>query len=167
MNKAILTIASLIVLVFFGSSFIDRTEAPAIGYRAPAIIVDRHDGQAPVQITTPSDKPVLLTFWSASDAESRMACKEYDTLLCDDTELQEQVEFYAVNLDRSEAVFSRTCDLDRLSAASHIHLTPQEAEQVINDFALSQGLRTLLIGKDGIIKAINPDKATIAEMIHS
>lgn len=166
MNKAILTIASLIVLVFLGSSFIDRGAAPAIGYRSPELIVDHHDGQTPVVVTAANDKPLLVTFWSASDASSRIDCKMYDNMLREDAELQEQVEYYAINLDRSDAVFSRTCELDRLSAASHIHLTPAEAEKVISDFALSEGFRTLLIGTDGIIKAVNPDKATIEEMIH-
>jgi len=165
MNKAILTIASFVVLMVMGSAFVPADSAPAVGFKAPQLILGQDDDHQ-VSSVLPDGKPVLLTFWSSTDASSRVACAEYDNLFAD-SDLNEQMAFVAINLDRSESVYRLTAQFDGLCHGSHRHLDRTQARRVVEDYALDDGCKSFLIGADGTVVAVNPDNDTIRKMLRN
>lgn len=164
MNKAILTIASSIVLTVLGAAFVPVGSAPAIGYQAPGITLEADAQDKGFALDAYKGKPLLLTFWATTDAASRVACGEYDRFAKTHGD-KEQLAFVALNLDPSEGVYEMTLRHDGLTEDSHRHLDNTQSARVIEDYQMADGLKAFLIDADGKIVAVNPDADTISEML--
>lgn len=159
MKKAILFIASFAVLIISLSAFTDRASAPAIGYKAPQFILA--EGESVITLADQRGKFVLLNFWTASDAESRIKCSEYERLAAEDNSLS----IVSVNLDSSKALYREIVKRDGLDEYSQFHLEGLQSDRVVDLYRLEGNLKSFLIDPDGRILAVNPDASEVNKYI--
>lgn len=153
MKKAILFIASFAFLILTLSAFSDRAKAPAIGYMAPDIEFTDGNDSSIIRLSTFKGENLLVTFWSTSDASSRIRCNEYTSL----SKRANAPQHIAVNFDSSLTLFNEIVKRDHLTASKQYHVTGKEAGDIIDRYHLDRGLHTFLINKSGRIVAIDPD----------
>lgn len=159
MKKAIVFIACFAFLAFILMAFTDRGTAPGIGYKAPGIALEGHESDTMMHLSDYRGEYVLLTFWSSSDAASRLRCNEYSSIAAAGVPLQH----IAVNFDRSEGLFGEVVRRDNLRASEQYHVDGLAAKLIKENYHLDRGLHSFLIDKKGIIIAVDPD----AEQVES
>lgn len=160
MKKAILFIASFAIIVLTLSAYTDRATAPVVGYYSPALSVMASDSTA-VSLGSLNGKYVLVTFWSSSDAASRLRCNRYNTL-CDDNDM---LQHLAVNFDRNASLFEEVVKRDNLSWSCQYHVEGRQAEVIRTLYHLDRGLHSFLVDPAGVIVAIDPDEEQTRNMI--
>lgn len=160
MKKAILFIACFAVLVLTLSAYTDRATAPVVGYCSPALSLTAADSST-TTLDAMKGKYVLVTFWSSSDAASRLRCNRYDTL-CDGND---RLVHIAVNFDRNETLFEEVVRRDNLSRSSQYHVEGQQAHVIMKLYHLDRGLHSFLIDPSGVIRSIDPDDAQARDLM--
>lgn len=160
MKKAILFIACFAIMAVTLSAFADRGTAPVIGYRAPGLSVESADGSS-ITLEDLKGENVLLTFWSSSDAASRLRCNEYNTLTAMNST---DVRHVAVNFDRSERLYNEVVRHDDLTPGEQYHVEGLEAIKIMDNYHLDRGLHSFLINPKGRIIAIDPDAEQVKSM---
>lgn len=156
--------ATLVVLLGMLTSSTDRAVDAAEGATAPVFKVER--GDTLVQLDHLRGQWVLLQFWSAADASSRLAAREYSRIgaRC----AQGRLLHLAVNLDRSQRLFDEVVRRDGLDAKSQFHVADSAARAALaGDYHLDNGMKAFLIDPDGRVAAVNPTSATIVELLPS
>ena len=104
---------------------------------------------------------MLVSFWSSTDAESRIATIAYDRLARNHAEM----EFVAVNYDPSAAVFDKIVKIDALAAESQFRDAEGSASGIFKAYNLENGYCAMLISPEGKIVAVNPSAETIENFI--
>lgn len=159
MKKTLLAIVIIAAFFIFTSA---RYEAPAdsrIGYSAPGFVVG--DEGATVELQDFKGKYVLLSFWSSTDAESRIANLQYDRL----ARSHKNFEYVAVNYDPSVAVYNEIVKIDNLKADSQYHDNDGANSKTYKAYRLGDGFQSLLIAPDGKVIAVNPEPETIDDYV--
>ena len=159
MKKQLLLIVIAAFIFIFTSA---RYETPAdsrIGYTAPGFSVE-NDGSK-VELQKLRGNYVLVSFWSSTDAESRIATIAYDRLARNHAEM----EFVAVNYDPSAAVFDEIVKIDALAAESQFRDAEGSASSIYKAYRLEDGYCSMLISPEGKIVAVNPSEETIESYI--
>lgn len=144
-------------MTLFTSAYYSAPADSRIGYKAPALVLAGSNGLSPLM--QHQGENVLLTFWSSSDPESRIADMKYDQLA-----RQSGMSFnhVSVNLDRSVSVFNSIVELDSLDRSSHFSTSPDAQDAIIKSWRLDEGYHSFLLDGDGTIVAIDPDAALLA-----
>lgn len=159
MKKAILFIASFFVLIVSLSAFTDRATAPVQGYNAPDIILSQNGSQTPLSAFM--GKYVLLNFWTASDAESRLKNNMYDNFASG----KDNLKLVSVNLDNSDALYREIIKLDRLNPNSQYHAEGSQATKIQQLYQLNGMLNSFLIDLQGRILTVNPDSQFLSDIL--
>lgn len=166
MKKTMKLMMSLFVVLVFSSAFTGSGIAPVRGSIAPAVkLNDKNNVLAPAQH---QGKYLLLNFWSAADGKSRLKANELNTAV---KELNgsdgndPKVSLVSVNFDRSEKLFREIVKRDNLDAQSQFYATGKEADKLRRAYNLHKGLSSFLIGPDGRILAVNPDKKDLTKIL--
>lgn len=143
----------LVALLASGLIFrsIQSNDNLAQGEESPELIVENNDSV--VDLSSFGGKYVLVDFWSASDAQSRIKSNEYNAL---DLESDPNVERVSINFDRSKRLFEEIVSRDNLNRETQYHVDRNEADRIIRDFDLKDGYKSYLIAPDGRIEAVNP-----------
>lgn len=158
MRKTLSFLALAVILFVSISAHTSRVIAAKEGYTVPALTIAKGDGE--VSVSDFKGKYLLLTFWASTDAQSRIRCKEYESI----TGKCAKVESLSINLDRNSRLFNEIVDNDNLNPASQLNLPESQIEAVIADFALNEGLNSFLIDPLGRVVAINPTAEMIASV---
>ena len=159
MKKQLLLIVIAAFIFIFTSA---RYETPAdsrIGYTSPRFSVEK-DGNK-VELQKLRGAYVLVSFWSSTDAESRIATIAYDRLARNHAEM----EFVAVNYDPSAAVYNEIVKNDALAAESQFRDAEGSASGIFKAYNLENGYCAMLISPEGKIVAVNPSAETIENFI--
>ena len=98
MKKTFFIIALFAVMLFASSETNHRVFGTEVGSAAPMLSIT--DGNKAIDLNSLRGSYVLLTFWSSTDAPSRVACNNYTTAIRNLQNAQ-RVRHIAVNLDRS------------------------------------------------------------------
>lgn len=151
------------VLLFSVSANTERVYLSADGYKAPYFEVSAGEDGFSRNLADLRGSYVLLNFWAAKDAPSRLQTMEYTRSLSKITS-EERFCLLSVNFDRSERLFREIVRRDNLSAKNHIHVDGSQANRIINDYRLSEGFKTLLINPEGRIVAMNPSIETLTKL---
>ena len=159
MNKTLLTIAVLGLLTLLTSAYYSAPADSRIGYKAPSLVLDGNNGLSPLQQHLGEN--VLLTFWTSSDADSRLDNMRYDRISRDDAMHFIHV---SVNLDRSASVFNSVVTIDDLNRSTQLTSSLDEQEGIINRWRLDDGFHSFLIDRQGTIEAVDPDVKTLAAL---
>lgn len=158
MKTAIKIIACLVFTVITLSAFNDRATAPATGYKAPMLTLE--NDSTSMTLEEMEGDYVLVTFWSAGDARSRLQCNEYSALLAG----RDDIKLVAVNLDDSRGLFEEIVKRDNLTSAMQYHVEGMDAENISRSYQLDRGLRSFLVDPEGRISAIDPDAKTLTQL---
>jgi len=161
MKKAILFIACFATLVLTLSAYTDRAAAPVIGYRAPELSLTVADSTS-TSLDYHKGGYVLVTFWSSSDAASRLRCNEYTAFAAKD----ERMVHLAVNFDSNAELFDEVVRRDNLTASMQYHVEGHHAESIKKEYHLERGLHTFMINPRGVIIAIDPDIEQVNNLLN-
>ena len=157
MKKTFLAAVTIAAIFFLFTSA--RYEAPAgdrAGGRAPGFTLIEGDSELSLQDFR--GEHVLLTFWSSTDPESRIANLRYDRI----ARASGAVRHVAINYDPSEAVFGEVVRADALERSSQRRDDGGSRSRIFRAYKLDKGFRTVLIDPDGVVIAVNPTPDQIA-----
>jgi len=108
-------------------------------------------------------KFVLLQFWAAYDAQSRMVnVQMYNAISQSKTK---DVRLISISLDESKAVFEGIVKADHLDPATQFNDFRGKNSKIFNDYHLDSGFTNWLINQDGIIVAKNVKPKEISSYI--
>ncbi len=161
MKKTIFTIALMAMMLFVTSGLSSQEKALTPGTLAPELNLSSDTQSSKLSLLR--GEFVLLSFWSSTDATSRIQCNEYSAWAnnCHNA----AVRHIGVNFDQEPVLFSEITRLDGLDPATQFNVKGTEADRIKSDYQLAQGYGTLLIGPDGRIAAINPSTSDLSSLI--
>lgn len=166
MKKTIMLFVSVVVLLFFSSSFsIDGTVAK-IGGIAPEVKMENESGKSSLEDYR--GKYLLLTFWSSEDGRSRLNCNVYNSFFKNNSQvegLQNRMDFVAVNFDKNKPLFHEMVRYDNLNPDSQFYVNENEIRQISKAYNLSNGLKSYLIDPSGRIIMVNPDESDLTKIL--
>ena len=115
-----------------------------------------------MNLSTLHGKWVILSFWSAADAQSRIAASQsYKNA----ENLNADINFISVNFDRSEALMNEIAQIDGIGGTL-LHITDTDsALQLRRKFSMNSGLRTFLIDPEGQLTAVDPSPEQIKRLV--
>jgi len=159
MKKVLSAIVTFAILLVFSSAYSTKTTDSRVGYIAPIFSISNSDTTLSLQQM--KGKYVLLTFWTSTDAESRIFNRHYNRL----ASKYGKVQHLAVNYDRSAKVFNEVATIDSLLAGSQFHDSDGKASAIYESYRIGKkGYRTLLIDPNGEIISENPSESEIAKL---
>ena len=147
-------IALMAVMVFSTSGFNEQRFGTQVGDLAP--MLNLSNAEKTTTLSADRGNYVLLTFWSSADAVSRQRCHEYDVWYRSNGNRHHEMSLYGVNLDNSKGLFNEIVKIDKLEAESQFFARDAKSDNIVRDFALANGYKSLLIGRDGRILKVNP-----------
>ncbi len=133
------------------------------GYSIPELTLQRDNEMLSMQSV--KGKYLLLSFWSSTDAQSRLACNQYDAYAKSFGEAG-NLCLVSVNFDCSEGLFKETVRRDNLAAETQFNVKDEKAERIKKDFHLEKGFRSILVDTAGIVIATNPDRAALERILN-
>ena len=161
MKKTILILSLFIGLVITSSGFNKTSLNTSIGKEIPTI-VDEEISNA-IEQCERDGKYVLITFWSATDGESRKTTNDYTSWL-NSTGIK-KVDLLSVNFDKSERLFQEIVKRDGLNEDMQFNVSGNLAKKIKDDFHLDHGYGTLLIDPSGQIVAHNPSIDEVSRIV--
>ena len=152
---AALAFASLFVV--FASARYATPADSRLGGKAPGFALAEGDS-ATTRLQDYCGKYVLLTFWSSTDPQSRIANIKYDRA----TRADSTIAYVAINYDPSGAVYSEIVKRDSLAEASQHHDSAGTASRIYKAYGLTDGFTSVLIAPTGRIVAVDPAPGELA-----
>ncbi len=147
------------MLTLFTSAYYTAPADSRIGYKAPALVLGNSNGLSPLM--QHQGETVLLTFWSSSDPESRLANMHYDRL----SRLPGADYIHvSVNMDRSVSVFNSVVELDDLNRSTQFSTSVEAQDAIIKSWRLNEGYHSFLLDGQGTIVAVDPDAKLLASV---
>ncbi len=147
------------MLTLFTSAYYTAPADSRIGYKAPALVLGNSNGLSPLM--QHQGENVLLTFWSSSDPESRLANMHYDRL----SRLPGADYIHvSVNMDRSVSVFNSVVELDDLNRTTQFSTSVEAQDAIIKSWRLNEGYHSFLLDGQGTIVAVDPDAKLLASV---
>lgn len=147
-------IALMAVMVFSTSGFNEQRFGTRAGDMAPMLTLSNQS--TTTTLSAERGKYVLLTFWSSNDAVSRQRAHEYDVWYRRAAHQSQELSLYGVNLDESRGLYNEIVRLDKLNATTQFFARDAKSDKIVRDFSLADGMKSLLIGRDGRIMKVNP-----------
>ena len=142
MRKTLFVVLGLMITVVLASAFNSSPSEPRIGFQAPNFTVT--NGDTTLSLQDLRGKYVKLTFWSSTNAQSRIALQNADA--------DDDMVSIAVNLDPSEGVFNEICKLDGLRSDTQFHVSHASSD-ILKSWQQGDELSTFVIDPQGIIVA--------------
>lgn len=163
MKRTMCFIAIFAVLMVSIAAHTERVYEAADGFSAPDLTLANND--TVLSLTDLKGKYVLVSFWSSSHAQSRIATADYN-----DFSLSQGTErfcFLSVNFDCSERLFREIVRRDNLNAKSQFFVSGKAAETIKSNYRLANGFQSFLIDPQGKIVATNPSTDTLKKIVCS
>ncbi len=150
---------SVIIAAFLSSSIPYGSHSLEIGSEAPSLVLS---SKSSADLAPLKGNKVLLNFWSASDAGSRMA----NRFISDAAESGKypDTRFVSVCIDSDSALAAQIRKADRISGKVISLNSDEISNDVMEDFQTSKGCRSFLIDSFGNLEAIAPS-AAVSSMI--
>lgn len=150
--KHTLTFLALLAIYFISiSAHTSRVTAPQQGYTSPSLMLET--AQADINLSDYHGRYVLLTFWSSTDAPSRLRCNQYQQLARQEAA---DIALVSINLDTNSRLYAELVEYDHLDQGVNLHLSPSQRKQVESQFELNGSCKSFLIDPAGRIETINP-----------
>lgn len=150
--------AAIVVLLLFSSAFKGSGIAPSVGSFAPRFEI--RNEEASVSLDDYRGKYVVLSFWAAADARSRLRCNELTTAVdavnSRNDIADDRICLVAVNFDRSRKLFQEIVRRDNLDNDTQFYVDGSSADRLRRDYDLDNGYNSFLISPQGKIIAVNP-----------
>lgn len=166
MKKLLALIASFAIMLVTASAFVDKRQEASLGEGSPMLVVN--SGDSLVSLDSFQGCWVILSFWSAADARSRMTQNDVAVFMRSH-KLPAQagkVEVVSVNLDRSERLMEEIVKIDNLDENSQFRIdNASMAEYAIQAYRMNEGLRTFVINPEGKLVAADPSVDDLKRII--
>ena len=109
------------MLLLMTSAFVDKRQEAVLGEKAPALVINSCDGE--MSLESLEGNWVILSFWSAADAQSRMMQNDVAAYArgISDPGKAHNLEIVSVNFDRSENLMKEIVRLDNLDETRNSH----------------------------------------------
>lgn len=166
MKKLFALIAGFVMLLLSTSAFVDKRQEAVLGEKAPALVVNR--GEEAMSLESLEGNWVILSFWSAADAQSRIAQNEVAAYVrgVSDPVKADGLEIVSVNFDRSEQLMKEIVRLDNLDENSQFHIEDADKANALRQaYRMNEGLRTFVINPEGELVAADPTLADLKAII--
>lgn len=161
MKKIFSFVALLAALLFATSGYNEYDRVLAVGDDVPSLAVSNND--TAFNLRESKGDYVLLTFWTTSDARSRVDCQKYSKWFEKNDPLN--VKHISVNFDEEPALFREIVRLDNLDHHAQFNVNGSEASQIRHDFGLDNGYGSILIDPNGYIKSFNPSSTDLRSLL--
>ncbi len=156
MSRTFLVIAVIGLMGLFTSARYSTPVDTRIGYQAPNLTVK--DNLGSLELQKFRGQTVVVTFWSSTDARSRMANIDYDRQAA----AGKQFTHISVNMDPSRGVYDQIITLDGVNMDTQFHCSALEQLTLTKTWRLTDGFHSFLIDREGKIIAVDPDPHDIA-----
>ncbi len=166
MKKLFALIAGFVMLLLMTSAFVDKRQEAVLGEKAPALVINSCDGE--MSLKSLEGNWVILSFWSAADAQSRMMQNDVAAYVrgISDPGKAHNLEIVSVNFDRSENLMKEIVRLDNLDENSQFHIEDaDEAYALRQAYRMNEGLRTFVINPKGELVAADPTISDLQAII--
>lgn len=112
------------------------------------------------------DKFVLLQFWAAYDAQSRMENVQMHNAISQSK--MNGIRLISISMDESEAVFEGIVKAEHLNPATQFNDPRGKESDIFKTYRLNAGFTNWLINPDGLIvaKNVNPKEISTYMNIH-
>ena len=97
-------------------------------------------------------KKVLVNFWASNDADSRKDNVLFANII---NQKKYPVQMVSVSFDKSEAVFERTVDMDKIDKEYQFWADGKANTDFYKRYQLEKGFKSYLIDESGKIVAMN------------
>lgn len=175
MHKITTFIAAMAILITSLSAAVDSSRVASLGKEAPEIMAQRADSTLSLQSLR--GKWVILSFWSATDAQSRLdqhriaqlSSDPSDSTVSDRSNADSNVEVVCVNLDNNEGLTTQTIRLDNLDASTQWCVNnPADIKRLQQAYALDGSpSRTFVIDPEGRLHQADPTPAVLSSLLAS
>jgi len=115
-------------------------------------------------INLKGDKLVLLQFWAAYNAQSRMVNVQMHNAISDLK--TKDVRLISISLDESKAVFEGVVKAEHLNPATQFNESRGKNSEIFKAYRLNSGFTNWLINPEGVIVARNVNPKNISEYIN-
>lgn len=147
-------IAFIFVSLFISSGF-STSSSLQPGDPAPAFTVTTDS--TTFTLSQANHGPVLITFWSVSDAMSRRQCQIYSSAT-----RGTGINHVAINLDQNSTLYKEILRTSPLPGSDCYSPSAQQIAQIAHFYYLEGNFGSVLVSAQGKILAFNPDPAEIS-----
>ena len=159
MKKILYAFIVVAAVFLFSSAYTPANTGTRVGQDAAGFAVT-NDSNA-INLQSLRGSYVLISFWSSTDANSRIANKKYNDIASSDNA---QFNYVAVNFDPSENVFDEITDIDKLHKPAQFHADNGEKSVLFEKYRLDEGYKSYLVNPDGVIIAENPTESDLIKL---
>lgn len=145
------------------SAFVDNRREAAIGNHAPMMVLG--EGDDAISLESLKGKWVVLSFWSAADAESRLGRNQIEAFFRGPgAGAADDVEVVSVNFDRSSQLMNEIIKHDNLMGQHHHVASPETMDALRSAFRMDNGLRSFVIDPEGKLVAADPTPSDLSRI---
>ncbi|MBP3298946.1 MAG: redoxin domain-containing protein [Muribaculaceae bacterium] len=162
MKKWSIILAAAIALFLSSAGSDGHTEAAA-GNHAPYFEL-KNDIRR-VNLSAARGKYVVINFWSAQDAQSRIDNALFDRAFT--TGSRSDVEYVSVCLDDDEILWKQIMIADGLHAVNQYMASESPLTDILSDYGTESGCRNFLISPQGEVLAAGLDVPSILSRLAS
>ena len=159
MKKFLYAFSVVAAVLLFSSAYSPQNAGTRVGSDAAGFAVT-NDSNA-ISLQSLRGSYVLISFWSSTDANSRIANKMYNDFALNDNV---QLNYVAVNFDPSENVFDEITNIDKLHKPAQFHVNNGEKSVFFEKYRLDEGYKSYLVNPDGVIIAENPTESDLIKL---
>lgn len=145
-------------LLFLTSAIPNYHRPLVIGEKAPIL----ENAAGTDMIGEQHGKYVVLNFWSASDALSRIKNATYDRI---EKNSNGKFLFISINTDKDTSLYQQIIKVDGIKVSGQYSCSDVKIGKITENYNLDRGNKAYLINPDGIIVAINPNENQLTELI--
>lgn len=158
MNKTLFAIVTVILLSLTSARYVAPGDA-RVGYRAPSMTFSNAFSTTKVQDMM--GKYVVVTFWSSAQPVSRLINMELSSAVAGAAD----VEYVAVNMDRSQGLFEQLVSADGLEPSHQFHVAIEQQDKIMEQWRQQRDeFSSFLVSPEGLIVKINPTATDIANI---
>ncbi|MGL4781486.1 MAG: hypothetical protein ACRCXN_11755 [Bacteroidales bacterium] len=158
------TLVAICLSVLIASSFVHKDAQPGVGISPGSSFPDMTKlvKNAPKDLlSNPNGEYMLVQFWAAYDAESRMK----NAQLCNSLyRKNSKIKFLSVSMDPYSEISSETIRLDKIPDENVWIPNVDQREKLLAEFAPKGKLINYLISPEGVIVAKNITAKELAQM---
>lgn len=144
-------IFSVVIAAFLSSSIPTGSHRLEIGSEAPSLTLSP---TSPATLESLKGKKIILNFWSASDASSRLANLRISELA--ESEANAGTAYVSVCIDKDPTLAKEIARIDKISDKVISLGLDDVVDDVITDYQTARGCRTFSIDAYGNLEAIAP-----------
>ena len=136
-------------------SFVDKntpTSGLNVGDKAPNFTIKPIDGNRIIKLKDIDSKYILLSFWAAYDAKSRMSNAELNYIVNNSTF---PVKMVSVSFDEYLSILNETVKEDHINIKNCYVETMGEKSDLYRTYRLHKGFNNYLLNDKGVIIAKN------------